>query len=148
MCGFESRFGHSNWAARLTGRHLACNQKTGVRFLGGPLQIRLDSEMDIMPRFERGVPGSNPGRGAQTWCSKCKGTARGAVNAEEVGSIPPGHPVKNASMLLGEHAASKTASRGSNPRARAEKQVLGVCRIARDPAKVEAQVRLLARAVF
>lgn len=55
-----------NWAARLTGRHLACNQKTGVRFLGGPLPIRLDSEMDIMPRFERGVPGSNPGRGTET----------------------------------------------------------------------------------
>ena len=31
---------------------------------GASASTYLDGEMDIMPRFERGVPGSNPGRGA------------------------------------------------------------------------------------
>ena len=43
-------------------------------------------------------------------------------------------------------AVLETAGRGSIPRRGAEtKHVLGVLRIARDPAKVEDQVRLLAR---
>ena len=51
-----------------------------------------DGETEIMPRFERGGPGSTPGRAAE---------------------------FQHTSVLLGEPAASKTASRGSTPRARA-----------------------------
>ena len=92
VCGFDSHLGYS-WAAGPTGRRRLCTPEMRVRLPRGPLtegsRIRLAGPLCyggspteirvrlpclplaapmvkrmIMPRFERGVPGSNPGRGA------------------------------------------------------------------------------------
>ena len=75
--------------------------------------------MDRIGPSEGPDPGSSPGR--DTWKAS-----------------PVGVPDRMAVL--------ETAGRGSIPRRGTEmKHVLGVLRIARDPAKVEDQVRLLAR---
>ena len=105
--------------------------------------LQLDGETEIIPRFERGVPGSIPGRAAglplvighllgssALWIfgslelfHGVRGVAAAAclaVNQEVWVRLPSDTPLIYTSVLLGESAASKTASRGSTPRARAD----------------------------
>jgi hypothetical protein len=97
----------------------------------------------ITPRFERGIPGSNPGWGTSDpvaqrrrrlpdaeeiggssppgitdrrspWCS---GFARDSVKVEVVGSTPPGLPVCRRGSTSGRHRPRKSAHAGANPAA-------------------------------
>ena len=60
----------------------------------------------------------------QSWCSWCSGRCMPGCEPGGKGSTPFGYPRRPqggtfTSVLLGEQAASKTAARGSTPRARA-----------------------------
>ena len=91
---------------------------------------------DSMSASEAVGPGSTPGRAT---CDNCRGMNFATFNRH--GQVVASMPCK----CDGRTVVFGTTRRGSTPwRGTAKQHVLGVCRIAREPAKLVDQVRFLA----